>query len=122
MSILDDNIIDKIDLQLLKNMLIEYLMKHSWYEDLTNPNNLPVQICCCYVEEQGMLKLKRVVQHRYKIYVDEINKTIKLVVPDSYQLTLVLKYDEELPDFVLECIAGCNLNIIRGEIVMGVSK
>ena len=116
MSILDDDLIDKIDIYLLKSRLIDYLKIHSWYEDIIDPGNLPIQSHHYWSKSNGTILLKNVIQYRYKILVDEFNQTIILKLPENYLLTLVLDYDEEVPDFILECIKECKLNIVRGRI------
>ena len=115
MSLLDDDLIDKIDIYLLKNRLIDYLKIHSWYGNLTNPNFLPIQSCFYYTTESGRSELKQVIHHSYKISIIN-NSDLKLIIPKDFRLTLVLDYDEEVPDFVLDCIKDCKLNIVRGRI------
>lgn len=116
MSLLDDDLIDKIDIYLLKNRLIDYLKIHSWYDNLIDPSLAPVQSCYYYATEPGRIAIKHVMQYRYKILINESDQTIKLITPKSCQLILVLEHDEEIPDFVLECIKDCKLNIVRGRI------
>lgn len=115
MSLLDDDLIDKIDIYLLKSRLIDYLKIHSWYEKIIDPGNLPIQMHYYWSKDNGTSLLKSAIQHRYKILVDEFNQTIILKLPENYLLTLVLDYDEEVPDFILECIKDCKLNIVRGQ-------
>lgn len=116
MSLLDDDLIDKIDIYLLKSRLIDYLKIHSWYDNLTDPNLYPVQICYYYATEYGRIAIRSIIQHRYKILIDESYQTIKLIIPKDYKLMLVLDHDEEIPGFILECIKDCELNILRGKI------
>lgn len=116
MGLLDDDLIDKIDIYLLKSRLIDYLKIHSWYDNLTDPNLLPVQTCYYYSTEHGRIAIKHVIQYRYKILIDESDQTIKLIMPKNCQLILVLNHDEEIPDFILECIKDCKLNVVRGRI------
>ena len=116
MSLLDDDLIDKIDIYLLKSRLIDYLKIHSWYDDFTDSNLLPVQSCYYYATEPGRIATKRVIQYRYKISINEFNQTIKLITSKNFPLVLVLEHDEEIPDFILECIKDCELNIVRGRI------
>ena len=116
MSLFDDDLIDKIDLYLLKSRLIDYLKIHSWYENIIDPGNSPIQMHYYWSEDCGKILLKSVIQYRYKILMDEFNQTIILKLPKNNLLTLVLDYDEEVPDFVLECTKDCKLNIVRGRI------
>lgn len=116
MSLLDDDLIDKIDIYLLKSRLIDYLKIHSWYDNLTDPSLMPVQSCYYYATEPGRIAIKHVIQYRYKISINEFNQTIKLITSKNHQLILVLEQDEEIPDFILECIKDCKLNIVRGRI------
>lgn len=115
MSLLDDDLIDKFDLYVLKSILIDYLKIHSWYEKIIDPGNLPVQTHYYWTKNNnGITLLKSVIQYRYKILIDEFNQTVTLKLPKDNWLTLVLDYDEEIPDFILECIKDCKLNIVRG--------
>ena len=116
MSLLDDDLIDKIDLYLLKSILIDYLKIHSWYERIIDPENLPIQMHYYWSKDGGKKLLKSAIQYRYKILVDEFNQTIILKLPENNPLTLVLDYGEEVPDFILECTKDCKLNIVRGRI------
>ena len=116
MSLLDDDLIDKIDLYLLKSILIDYLKIHSWYEKIIDPGNLPIQMHYYWSKDCGKILLKSVIQYRYKILIDEFNQTVTLKLPENNLLTSVLDYDEEVPDFILECTKDCKLNIVRGRI------
>ena len=89
---------------------------HSWYERIIDPDNLPVQLHHYWSKSDGKILLKSVIQCRYKILIDEFNQTIILKLPENNLLTLVLDYGEEVPDFILECIKDCKLNIVRGRI------
>lgn len=114
MSLLDDDLIDKIDIYLLKSRLIDYLKIHSWYDNLTDPRFMPVQACYYCATEHGRTVIKSIIQYRYKILIDESDQTIKLIIPKNHKLVLVLNHDEEIPDFILECLKDCELNIVRG--------
>lgn len=116
MSLLDDDLIDKIDIYILESILIDYLKIHSWYEKIIDPGNLRIQMHYYWSKDDGTPRLKSIIQYRYKILVDEFNQTVTLKLPENNLLTLVLDYDEEVPDFILECIKDCKLNIVRGRI------
>ena len=117
MSIFDDN----FDVELTKYRLKNFLIEHSWYDVLIDDNadndmgNLSVVVYLVpKTEDEGNgWKFQSKFHHTYKIVVEDNKVKLKF----NPHASLYILTDEEtysIPDDIMECLNGINIEIVRG--------
>ena len=118
MSIFDDN----FDVELAKYRLKNFLIEHSWYDVLIDDNadndmgNMAVVVYLVpkTEEDEGHgWKFQNKFHHTYKIVVEDNKVKLKF----NPHASLYILTDEEtysIPDDIMECLNGINIEIVRG--------
>ena len=115
MSIFDDD----FDVELMKYRLKNFLIEHSWYDVLIDDNadndmgNMAVVVYLVQETEGGGWKFQNKFHHTYKIVVEDNKVKLKF----NPHASLYILTDEEtysIPDDIMECLNGINIEIVRG--------
>ena len=103
MSLLDDDLIDKMDLYIIESQLKDFLSKYNWYDDVVN-SRLPVT-SCYFIDKDNRFKM--FYQGRYEIQI--YNEQVKLIrTGPGNRLILIFEDTEQtiesIPDYILNCL------------------
>lgn len=115
MSIFDDN----FDVELTKYRLKNFLIEHSWYDVLIDDNadndmgNMAVVVYLVQGTDGSGWKFQNKFHHTYKIVVED-NKVKLKFNPHASLYILICEETYSIPDDIMECLNGINIEIVRG--------
>lgn len=115
MSLLDDNLINNLDLYIIKNELINFLKKYNWYDDIVGSKSEKPSKSFFYSDKNRKLHL--LYQARYEIQIR--NNQVKLVAPGSNNYLYLIFEDESetiksIPKHILDCLKMFEIKIRYG--------
>lgn len=119
MSLLDDNLINNLDLYIVKNELINFLNKYNWYNDIVNCKTGTLSEPFFYKDVNNCFQL--IYQSRYKIQIknNRVELVAPVVVPGSNNyLYLIFENQtetiESISKHILDCLKMFKIKIYYG--------
>ena len=115
MSLLDDDLMDNLDLYVIKNELINFLKKYNWYDDIVESKMEKPSKSFFYSDKN--YKLHLIYQSRYEIQIQ--NNRVKLVrLGANNSLHLIFEDESEtiksIPKYILDCLKMYEIKIHYG--------